>query len=231
MPVPVDASELPDDWHDAVGADSFDSYWGTQASALHEKRRNREIFPPADQVFAAFHLTPYAETRVVILGQDPYPQPGNAHGLSFSVPVGVRKPASVAKIHKELQTDLGVEPPRHGNLEAWAREGVLMLNTALTVERGTPAARDTAGWWTFTDGVIRALGARSDYTVFVLWGIPARRRAKLLDAGKHGVIESAHPAARPGANLPFLSSSPFSRTNELLTAAGRSPIDWSNISS
>ncbi|YAL83408.1 uracil-DNA glycosylase [Dermacoccaceae bacterium W4C1] len=228
-PAPLDASELPADWREALGADWFDDFWGKQASDLHAQRREREIFPPDDQLFTAFHLTPFSDARVVILGQDPYHQPGDAHGLAFSVPFGVRKPPSVSKIHKELHADLGIEPPPHGNLEAWAREGVLLLNTALTVERGSPADTDSAGWWTFSDKVLRALSEGSDHTVFILWGGPARQKAPLLDADKHAVIESAHPAARPGAKLPFLGSRPFSRANEFLEKADRQPIDWSSI--
>ncbi|MDN5721292.1 uracil-DNA glycosylase, partial [Corynebacterium sp.] len=223
------ASELPNDWRTAIGDEWFASYWEGRRKYLREGQRQHEIYPAADQVFAAFHLTPFASTRVVILGQDPYHQPGEAHGLAFSVPRGVRRPPSVAAIHRELESDLGVPPPRHGNLESWTRQGVLLLNTALTVRRGEPDARGKAGWRTFSDRVIEALSAKDALVVFVLWGGAARQRKTLIDDTRHKLIESAHPKARANAKEPFLGSRPFSRTNAHLKGAGQPVVDWSSI--
>jgi len=183
------------------------------------------VYPPPDEVFACLHLTPYADTRVLILGQDPYHGRGQAHGLCFSVRRGVTVPPSLVNIYEELRTDVGVEPPGHGNLEAWARQGVLLLNTTLTVRGGQAASHQGKGWETFTDEVIRAVDAKEHPVVFILWGSHARRKKALIDTSRHTVIESAHPSPLSARNG-FFGSRPFSRTNEALVAAGLDPIDW-----
>lgn len=180
------------------------------------------MYPPPDQVFKAFELTQHAETKVVILGQDPYPGAGQAHGLAFSVPCGAPKPPSLNRILQELKKDLAVPTPGHGNLEAWARRGVLLLNTTLTVRAGDPGSHWGKGWETFTDEVIRCVDAKTDRVVFLLWGEKARRKCALIDTSRHTTICSSHPRSAKG----FSGSKPFSRANAALIAAGREAIDW-----
>ena len=162
---------------------------------------------------------------MLILGQDPYHGPRQAHGLCFSVRDGVAIPPSLVNIYKELQSDLGIEPPRHGNLEHWARQGVLLLNTTLTVRGGAAASHKDKGWETFTDEVIGAVDAKSHPVVFILWGGHARKKKALIDTARHTIIESAHPSPLSAHNG-FFGSRPFSRTNAALIAAGLDPIDW-----
>jgi uracil-DNA glycosylase len=183
------------------------------------------VYPPADEVFAALHLTPFADTRVMILGQDPYHGPKQAHGLCFSVRRGVPKPPSLLNIFKELRDDLGIEMPDHGSLEAWARQGVLLLNATLTVRGGQAASHQGKGWEVFTDEVLAAVNAKPERVVFILWGASARRKKSLIDTSRHVVIESAHPSPLSAHNG-FFGSKPFSRANAALVAAGRDPIDW-----
>ena len=181
--------------------------------------------PRHDEVFKAFHLTPHAETKVVILGQDPYPGHGEAHGLAFSVPCGVPKPPSLRNIHKELNENLGVPIPDHGNLEQWARRGVLLLNATLTVREGSPGSHSGKGWETFTDEAIRAVNKKADSVVFVLWGKAAEAKKGLIDSPQHTVIVSPLPSPL-SAWRGFFGSRPFSRANAALVAAGRKGIDW-----
>jgi uracil-DNA glycosylase len=213
------------DWNPVLRDEFAKPYWNTLQHFVAGERARHVVFPPADDVFAALHLTPYATTRVVILGQDPYHGPGQAHGLCFSVRPGVGVPPSLANIHKELTADLGIEPPRHGNLEAWARQGVLLLNATLTVRAGQAASHQGKGWETFTDQVLRAVNDKPHPVVFILWGASARRKKTLIDLGRHTVIESAHPSPLSAHNG-FFGSRPFSRTNSALEAAGLAPIDW-----
>jgi len=200
-------------------------YWQQLQRFVAGERARYTVFPPDSEVFSALHLTPHATTRVVILGQDPYHGPQQAHGLCFSVRHGVATPPSLANIHKELTADLGIEAPRHGNLEAWARQGVLLLNATLTVRAGQAASHQGKGWETFTDEVLKAVNAKPHPVVFILWGASARRKKSLVDTGRHTVIESAHPSPLSAHNG-FFGSRPFSRTNAALTAAGLEPIDW-----
>jgi uracil-DNA glycosylase len=177
------------------------------------------------EVFSAIHLTSHANVRVMILGQDPYHGPHQAHGLCFSVQRGVPAPPSLVNIFKELRTDLGIVPPRHGNLEQWATQGVLLLNTTLTVRAGQAGSHHGKGWETFTDQVLRVVNDKPEHVVFVLWGAAARRKKLLIDTSRHSVIESAHPSPLSAHNG-FFGSRPFSRANDALVAAGREPIDW-----
>jgi uracil-DNA glycosylase len=213
------------DWNPLL-RDQFElDYWRELQDFVAHERREHPVYPPADEVFAALQLTPHADVKVMILGQDPYHGPGQAHGLCFSVRRGVAVPPSLRNIHKELNADLGLSIPRHGNLEAWARHGVLLLNATLTVRGGAAASHQKRGWETFTDQVIRVVNAKDDPVVFILWGASARRKRSLIDTSRHTVIESAHPSPLSAHNG-FLGSRPFSRANSALIASGRDPVDW-----
>jgi len=213
------------DWNPVLRGEFAKPYWPQLQRFVAEQRGQFRVYPPEEEVFAALHLTPYANTRVVILGQDPYHGPGQAHGLCFSVREGVAIPPSLANIHKELHTDLGLPIPRHGNLEAWARQGVLLLNTTLTVRAGQAASHHGKGWERFTDEVLKAVTAKPHRVVFILWGANARRKQSFIDLTRHTVIESAHPSPLSAHNG-FFGSRPFSRTNAALIEAGLEAIDW-----
>ena len=213
------------DWNPLL-RDQFElAYWRELQEFVANERREHPVHPPADEVFAALRLTSYTDVKVMILGQDPYHGPGQAHGLCFSVRRGVRVPPSLRNIHKELHADLGLTIPDHGNLEAWASHGVLLLNATLTVRGGAAASHQQHGWETFTDQVIRVVNAKDDPVVFILWGASARRKRALIDTDRHTVIESAHPSPLSAHNG-FLGSRPFSQTNAALIASGREPVDW-----
>jgi uracil-DNA glycosylase len=223
----VSADHLPDDWARALGP----VLASTQHRALDDFLTARAavgaaIYPSAADRFRAFHLTPLAAVEVVILGQDPYHRPGQAHGLSFSVPPGVRPPPSLANIFKELVSDLGIARADHGCLDHWARQGVLLLNTVLTVEEGKPASHRNRGWERLTDAAIAAVAARSQPSVFMLWGAHAQRKADLIDPARHLVLKAAHPSPL-SAYAGFFGSRPFSQANAFLSAHCRRPIDWS----
>jgi uracil-DNA glycosylase len=193
-----------------------------------EEAAGKAIFPPRGSRFRALELTPLDRVNVVILGQDPYHGPGQAHGLAFSVPEGVRPPPSLANIYKELRADCGAEPRVGGNLEHWARQGVLLLNTALSVESGLAGSHAGRGWEAITDAAVAAVAARVEPVVFILWGAHAQKKAAaiaLLGGGRHLVLTSAHPSPL-SAHRGFFGSRPFSRANAFLQAAGRRPIDW-----
>jgi uracil-DNA glycosylase len=213
------------DWNPVLRGELAKPYWQQLQAFVRAERERTVVYPPPDEVFAALHLTPYASTRVLILGQDPYHGPNQAHGLCFSVRRGVAVPPSLVNIHKELRDDLGIEPPGHGNLEAWARQGVLLLNTTLTVRGGQAASHQGKGWETFTDEVINTVDGKYHPVVFILWGSHARKKKALIDTSRHAVIESAHPSPLSAANG-FFGSKPFSRTNAALTAVGLEPVDW-----
>jgi uracil-DNA glycosylase len=213
------------DWNPLL-RDQFDlPYWSELQEFVARERQTHAVYPPADEVFNALHLTPHANVKVMILGQDPYHGPGQAHGLCFSVRRGVRVPPSLANIHKELHADVGVAVPDHGNLEAWARRGVLLLNATLTVRGGAAASHQNRGWETFTDQVIEVVDAKTEPVVFILWGASARRKRALIDTDRHTIIESAHPSPLSAHNG-FFDSRPFSQANAALRAAGRDPVDW-----
>jgi uracil-DNA glycosylase len=213
------------DWNPILRGEFAKPYWQDLQQFVAAERSAGTIFPPADAVFAALHLTPYVEVRVMILGQDPYHGPGQAHGLCFSVERGVAIPPSLANIHKEMASDLGIAPPDHGNLEAWARQGVLLLNATLTVRGGQAGSHQGKGWETFTDEVIAAVSAKPEHVVFVLWGGYARKKKALIDSSRHTIIESPHPSPLSAHNG-FFGSRPFSRVNAALEAHGQPPIDW-----
>lgn len=213
------------DWNPVLRHVFDEPYWAELQAFVADERQRGEVYPPTGEVFNALHSTPYAEVKVMILGQDPYHGPGQAHGLAFSVRRGVAIPPSLRNIHQELATDLGIEPPGHGNLQAWADHGVLLLNATLTVQAHRAGSHQKHGWETFTDEVIRAVSARDDHVVFILWGGFARKKKVLIDRSRHTVIESTHPSPLSAHNG-FFGSKPFSRTNEALLAHGQPPIDW-----
>jgi uracil-DNA glycosylase len=190
-----------------------------------EREKGKRIFPKGSEWFHALDVTPLEKVRVVILGQDPYHGEGQAHGLCFSVKPGVKPPPSLINIYKELQSDLGIAPPSHGNLEKWAKQGVLLLNAVLTVEAGHAASHQGKGWERFTDAVIRLVNDQPRPVVFILWGAYAQKKAAFVDRTRHLVLASAHPSPLSAHNG-FFGSRPFSKANEFLIAHGQDPIDW-----
>jgi uracil-DNA glycosylase len=192
---------------------------------LHEKNAGKVIYPKASLIFNAFNLTPFDQVRVVILGQDPYHGPNQAHGLCFSVLKGVKLPPSLRNIYKELEQDLKIPPADHGCLDAWAKQGVLLLNTVLTVEEGKAGSHQGKGWEIFTNAVIHRLNQREKPIIFVLWGKYAQEKGKMIDEKKHVILKSAHPSPL-SAHQGFWGNHHFSRINELLIQRGENPIDW-----
>ncbi len=217
------------DWNPVLRTEFEKPYWRELQAFVADERSRHDVYPSHDEVFAALHATPLTEVKVVILGQDPYHGPGQAHGLSFSVRPGVRTPPSLRNIHAELRDDVGIEQPGHGNLEAWAHRGVLLLNTSLTVRGGDAGSHAGKGWERFTDRVISTVAGGDNEVVFVLWGNHARKKLSLiLDAqggARHSILESPHPSPL-SAHRGFFGSKPFSRANRALVAAGREPVDW-----
>ncbi len=182
------------------------------------------IYPKGNQIFNAFNSTPFDKVKVVIIGQDPYHGEGQAHGLSFSVPDGVRLPPSLINIFKEIQDDIGITPPSSGSLERWAKQGVFLLNAVLTVRAGSPASHSNFGWTIFTDAVIKTISDKKSGVVFLLWGNYAKSKKDLIDSSKHFILEAAHPS--PLARGAFFGCKHFSKTNEILCSIGKSPIKW-----
>ncbi len=213
------------DWNPILRREFDKAYWPELMKFVAEERAAGEVYPPRSEVFAALHLTAFADVKVVIVGQDPYHGTGQAHGLCFSVNPGVRIPPSLVNIFTELQADLGIPPATTGDLRSWARQGVLLLNTTLTVRANEAASHQGKGWEMFTDEVIRAVSERNERVVFVLWGAPARKKKALVDRGHHTILESAHPSPL-SAHRGFFGSRPFSAANAALEAVGRAPIDW-----
>ena len=212
-------------WRDALQSEFEQPYFAALVQQLHaEKAAGRTIFPPGGLIFRAFDLCPLEQTKVVILGQDPYHGYGQAMGLSFSVPPGVPAPPSLKNIFKEIETDLGVQMSGSPDLTPWARQGVLLLNAVLTVRAGEPTSHSGLGWQTFTDAVIRTVSERREGVVFLLWGSYARSKAPLIDGARHLVLEAAHPS--PLARGAFFGCRHFSRCNDYLVAHGQTPIDW-----
>ena len=219
--------KIEESWK-AVLREEFDKeYFSRIAAFLHqEKREGKTIYPPGPLIFNAFRLTPFDQVKVVILGQDPYHGPGQAHGLSFSVQDGVALPPSLQNIYKEVHTDTdtGSPIPASGNLERWARQGVFLLNSVLTVRAGAPTSHSNIGWQTFTDAVIKTLSEKKNGLVFMLWGNYARNKRPLVDSSRHLVLEAAHPS--PLARGAFFGCRHFSKANEYLISQGKTPIVW-----
>lgn len=217
---------IEDSWKTRLAAQFAADHMAALSQFLRaEKAAGKRIYPPGGQIFRAFDLTPFEQVKVVILGQDPYHGPGQAHGLSFSVGPGVAPPPSLQNIYKELAGDLGIAHPGHGNLESWAWQGVLLLNSCLTVEDGRAGSHQGKGWERFTDAVIAALNQEHKGLAFILWGRKAQDKGASIDRDRHLVITSVHPSPLSAHNG-FFGSRPFSRTNDYLAAQGKSPIDW-----
>lgn len=217
--------QIENSWREALQSEFDKPYFAELVRYLHEqKREGCTIYPPGPQIFKAFELTPVDDVKVVILGQDPYHGPGQAMGLSFSVPDGIATPPSLRNIFKEVESDLGIEMSGRPNLENWARQGVLLLNAILTVRAGAPASHSAIGWQQFTDSVIKYLSDNRQGIVFMLWGAFARSKAELIDHDKHLVLEAAHPS--PLARGAFFGCRHFSCANEYLLSQGKEPIDW-----
>ena len=214
------------DWNPILRQEFKKPYWIELQNYILDQRASHMVFPAHLDVFRAFHLTSFANLKVVILGQDPYHGVGQANGLCFSVSPGVSFPPSLQNIFKELEDDLGISKPQSGDLAAWAEQGILLLNTTLTVRQGAPASHQGKGWETFTDKVIRCISQTKEKIVFVLWGASARRKKSLIDVTKHTCIESVHPSPL-SAYRGFFGSKPFSRINQLLRQQGITEIDWS----
>ncbi len=217
--------KIEQSWKDALGSEFDKPYFASLVRFLHnEKAEGKRIYPPGGQIFKAFELTPVKDVKVVILGQDPYHGPGQAHGLSFSVPENMPAPPSLKNIFKEIETDLGVRMSGYPNLEKWARQGVLLLNAVLTVRSGEAASHSRIGWQEFTDAVIKHISSECEGVVFMLWGNFARTKSELIDHSRHCVLEAAHPS--PLARGAFFGCRHFSKANAYLAAQGRTQIDW-----
>lgn len=217
---------LEESWKQVLGPEFSSPYMQQlREFLLAEKADGKRIFPKGPEYFRALDLTPLSDVRVVILGQDPYHGAGQAHGLCFSVQSGVRPPPSLVNIYKELQADLGIAPARHGFLEGWARQGVLLLNSVLTVEEARAASHQGRGWERFTDAVIRTVNDECPNVVFILWGAYAQKKAGFVDQTRHLVLKSPHPSPLSAHNG-FFGSRPFSKANAFLVSHGLEPIDW-----
>ena len=212
-------------WKDALAPEFEKPYFASLVRFLHEeKAAGRKIYPPGSQIFKAFELTPLPEVKVVVIGQDPYHGPGQAMGLSFSVPDGMPTPPSLANIFREVESDLGIRLSGRPNLENWARQGVLLLNAMLTVRAGAAGSHSRIGWQEFTDAVIRCISDRCEGVVFLLWGNFARSKRGLIDPSRHHILEASHPS--PLARGAFFGCRHFSKANAILESEGKTPIDW-----
>jgi len=216
---------IDNDWLPALTPEFRKPYYKELFQFVKEEYATKQIFPPAEDIFNAFHLTPLRKVKVVILGQDPYHDVGQAHGLCFSVRPGVDTPRSLVNIYKELHDDLGCRIPNNGYLEKWAKQGVLLLNTVLTVQAHQAFSHRGKGWEEFTDAAIKVLNEQDRPMVFILWGKPAQAKKAFLNNPKHLIIESPHPSPL-SASRGFFGSRPFSRTNLFLEENGMAPIDW-----
>lgn len=212
-------------WKNVLKEEFEKPYFETLKSFLVEEKKHHTVYPSGANIFSAFNTTPFDAVKVVILGQDPYHGSGQAHGLSFSVLEGVPHPPSLQNIFKELKSDMGYDIPKHGTLTSWAKEGVFLLNTVLTVRASEPLSHRNQGWENFTDAVIRAISTYKENVVFILWGAPAGAKASLIDSKKHLVLRAPHPSPL-SSYRGFFGSKPFSKTNEYLIKHGKTPIKW-----
>jgi uracil-DNA glycosylase len=216
--------QLPSDWKTVLAGEMKKPYFQQLKQFVEDERAAHTVFPPENDVFNAFKLTPYERVKVLLLGQDPYHDDGQAHGLCFSVKPGVKPPPSLVNVFKELKSDLGCKMPNNGYLVPWAEQGVMLLNAVLTVRAHQPTSHKNHGWETFTDAVIAALSERSQPVVFLLWGAYAQKKSKLIDADRHRIVTAAHPS--PLSFKKFLGSKCFSAVNKALEELGEAPIDW-----
>lgn len=217
--------KFENDWQDLISDEFEKEYYLKLRAFLIKEYKSKYIYPDMYDIFNALHYTSYKDTKVLILGQDPYHQPNQAHGLSFSVKIGVPTPPSLQNIFLELKNDLGCYIPNNGYLKKWADQGVMLLNTVLSVERGKANSHKEKGWEIFTDRIISLLNDREYPIVFILWGNNAKSKTSLITNKKHYIIQSAHPSPY-SASMGFLGSKPFSKTNIFLKSIGKSPIDW-----
>jgi len=212
-------------WKDELLAEFNMPYFHDLKAFLVEEKKKNTVFPPGKLIFNAFNLTPFSDVKVVLLGQDPYHNIGQAHGLCFSVPDGITFPKSLINIFQELKNDLNVPLPKSGNLEKWAKQGVLLLNATLTVRAHEAGSHQNRGWETFTDAVIRSISQKREGVVFLLWGNYAQAKTALIDTSKHFILKTVHPSPL-SASRGFFGCKHFSKTNEYLTSNGKIPIDW-----
>jgi uracil-DNA glycosylase len=217
---------LPGSWASVLAQETGKKYFNALIEFVNQERETSTVFPTEEDVFKALDLTPFEQVRVVILGQDPYHDEGQGHGLCFSVQPGVKPPPSLANIFKELKADQGHDIPSHGHLIRWAEQGVLLLNTVLTVRAHTPGSHKNKGWEKFTDAVIRALSERYEPVVFALWGDFAKKKASLIDEDRHRVLLAPHPSPIVAKGPKFLGSRPFTAINDALAELGSPGIDW-----
>lgn len=220
---------IGNDWDGMLAAEFEKEYYGKLLAFLTEEYETQRIYPPQPDVFNALRYSSYADTKVVILGQDPYHQEGQAHGLCFSVNKGVKIPPSLGNIYKELQADLGIQPPQHGYLASWAQQGVLLLNAVLTVRDSQPNSHKGRGWEIFTDAVIKKLNEREKPMVFILWGANAKAKEVLLTNNRHLILTGSHPSPL-SAHTGFFGGAYFSRANRFLELENQEPINWASVS-
>lgn len=218
--------QIEKEWLEVLRPEFEKSYFIDLKLSLLEEKKRYNVYPPGNRIFAAFNYTPFSRVKVVILGQDPYHGDGQAHGLCFSVPDGVALPPSLVNIFKELTTDIGIPMPKSGNLEKWAKQGILLLNATLTVRANQAGSHQGRGWENFTDEVIRQLSSRHAGLVFILWGSYAQAKEALIDTNKHFVLKAVHPSPL-SVYRGFFGCRHFSKTNELLAKEDKQPIDWS----
>ena len=216
--------QFPADWRDALADEFAAPYFADLSAFVAAERAAHTVYPPEADVFNAFRATPLSEVKVLLLGQDPYHGPGQAHGMCFSVRPGVRPPPSLANMYRELHADLGRKIPNHGYLQEWAERGVLLLNAVLTVRAGEPNSHKGRGWETFTDAVLSVLDRRSRPVVFALWGNYAQKKAEKVTGGQHRIVKAAHPSPLSAAK--YMGSKPFSAIDTALVEVGAEPIDW-----
>lgn len=220
--------QVDPEWKQALAAEFVAPYMTELRAFLEaEKRAGKVVYPPGPEIFNALNSTPLSRVKAVILGQDPYHGPGQAHGLCFSVRRGVAPPPSLQNIFRELEQDLGIPRPRHGELTHWAQQGVLLLNSVLTVEAGQPGSHQGRGWEHFTDAAIRVLNEQCEHLVFLLWGSYAQRKGRIIDAQRHLVLKAVHPSPLSANRGGWFGHRHFSQANRYLQEHGRSPIDWS----
>lgn len=225
LKIDLDKIKIEESWKEILKDEFLAPYFATlKAKYLFEKSQGKILYPPANLIFNAFNLTPFSKLKVVILGQDPYHNEGEAMGLSFSVPKGKKIPPSLKNIYKELEDDLGIPQSTNGDLTKWAKQGVLLLNAILSVEKNKPTSHKDFGWQNFTDGVIKAISKNANVIIFLLWGNFAKSKRALIDTNKHFILEAAHPS--PLARSGFSGCRHFSKTNAILTQLYKETIDW-----
>ena len=217
--------KIEQSWKERLAPEFEKSYFRTLTDFVRQEYAVRPVYPKGSQIFNAFDKTPFDRIKVVILGQDPYHEPGQAHGLCFSVNDGIELPPSLQNIYKELEDDLGIPPIVSGNLERWAKQGVLLLNATLTVRAHQAGSHQQKGWEEFTDAVVHRVAEEKEHVVFILWGAYAQKKGEFIDPFRHRVLKSAHPSPL-SAYRGFFGSKPFSKTNQYLLQTGQTPVEW-----